>query len=79
MDEDAQNRKKLLTQYTNEVSVNIDTKKKKIKLEIQKLRTGQTTWKCEMPADWNQGRKWKKTNISKLKTNSKSQENETEG
>lgn len=29
MDEDAQNRKKLLTQYTNEVSVNIDTKKKK--------------------------------------------------
>lgn len=43
MDEDAQNRKKLLTQYTNEVSVNIDTKKKKIKLEIQKLRTGQTT------------------------------------
>lgn len=28
MDEDAQNRKKLLTQYTNEVSVNIDTKKK---------------------------------------------------
>jgi len=42
MDEDAQNRKKLLlTQYTNKCKYRYQ--KKKIKLEIQKLRTGQTT------------------------------------